>query len=625
MRLTRRRRGERPRAAAVAASGAQHHGPASDFRLYGRLLREARSFWPHLGALLLLSLAASPLALLTPVPLKVAVDSVIGSHPLPGFLAGVLPPSVESSRASLLWVAASLFILVTLLQQLQKLASAVLSAYAGEKLVLGLRAKLFNRIQRLSLAYHDSQGTADSTYRIQYDALAIQKLAVDSLMPFVTAIFTIVGMLYVTARIDWQLGVVAVAVSPILAGSSWIYRNRVRPKWRTAKQLDSSALSVVQEVLTGLRVVKAFGQEHREEKRFVDRSSQGVRARIRLTAVQGVFSLGVGLTTAMGSAAVLYIGVRHVQSGRLTVGELLLVMSYLLELYKPLETSSNKAASLQSALASAERAFAMLDAPAEVPERPHARPLARAAGAVAFEDVSFAYDADRPVLRGVSFQVEPGTRVGISGTTGAGKTTLVSLLTRFYDPTAGRILLDGIDVRDYRLADLRRQFAIVLQEPVLFSTSIAENIGYARPEATGAELVAAAKAANIHDFIAQLPEGYDTQVGERGMRLSGGERQRMSLARAFLKDAPILILDEPTSSVDVRTEAAIMDAMDRLMQGRTSFMIAHRVTTLATCGVRLEVEDGRVSAEPLPSQPAPEAAPATDGDGVAAGMPSERS
>src|SRR5213594_3481147 len=237
---------------------------------------------------------------------------------------------------------------------------------------------------------------------------------------------------------------------------------------------------------------------------------------------------------------------------------------------------SKRVAELQSALASAERAFALLDEVPDVAEHPNARPIVRASGAVAFRDVSFAYDGGHPVLRDISFEVAPGARVGIMGATGAGKTTLVSLLTRFYDPTRGQILLDRVDLRDYRLTDLRNQFAIVLQEPVLFSTSVAENIAYARPAASHDEIVAAAKAANAHEFILSLPRGYESQVGERGMRLSGGERQRISIARAFLKDTPVLILDEPTSSVDLRTEAAIIEAMERLMLGRTTFMIAHR-------------------------------------------------
>jgi ATP-binding cassette subfamily B protein len=250
---------------------------------------------------------------------------------------------------------------------------------------------------------------------------------------------------------------------------------------------------------------------------------------------------------------------------------------------------------LQRSLASAERTFALLDQTPEVIERPNAMPLSHARGAVSFKNVSFAYEGENNlVLQNVFFEVLPGMRVGIAGATGAGKTTLVSLLTRFYDPTSGRITLDGVDLRDYRIVDMRNQFAIVLQEPVLFSTSIAENIAYANPDATLEEIVAAARAANAHEFITHLPEGYDTQVGDRGMRLSGGERQRISLARAFLKDAPILILDEPTSSVDMKTEAMIMDAMTRLMHGRTTFMIAHRLSTLAVCDVRLHIEGGRV-------------------------------
>jgi ATP-binding cassette subfamily B protein len=300
------------------------------------------------------------------------------------------------------------------------------------------------------------------------------------------------------------------------------------------------------------------------------------------------------MITAIGTAAVLFVGVRHVQLGILTLGSLLLVMGYLAQLYEPLSTISRKTASLQAHLASAERAYALLDQAPEVPQLPNPRPLVRARGTVVLRTVTFSYDGTHAVLKNVSFNVTAGTRVGIAGRTGAGKTTLVSLLTRFYDPTAGQILLDGVDLREYKLADLRNQFAIVLQEPVLFSTSIAENIGYARPGAGREEIARAARAANAHDFIVALPDGYETNVGERGMRLSGGERQRIALARAFLKDAPMLIMDEPTSSVDMKTESGIMEAMERLMRDRTTFMIAHRLTTLENCDILMVIEDGQL-------------------------------
>jgi ATP-binding cassette subfamily B protein len=391
------------------------------------------------------------------------------------------------------------------------------------------------------------------------------------------------------------LALVALAICPLLLLFTWASRQRLRAGWKEAKNLESDALSVVQEVLTGLRVVKAFGQEEREHERFLTRSGRGMRARVRLQFVEAVFGGLVGMTLAVGTAVVLYVGVRHVQSGVLTLGSLLLVMGYLATLYVPLQTIGKSIATLQNSLASAERAFTLLDEVPEVAERREARALDRAVGRVAFRKVSFAYGAGDPVLENVSFEVPPGTRVGFAGATGAGKTTLVSLLTRFYDPTGGSILLDGVDLRDYKLADLRNQFGIVLQEPVLFSTSIAENIAYARPDATEEEIVEAAGAANADAFIRALPEGYETVVGERGMRLSGGERQRVSLARAFLKDAPILILDEPTSSVDVRTEAGIMDAMERLMEGRTTFMIAHRLSTLESSDVLFELEAGGIT------------------------------
>ncbi len=564
----------------------------TDVTLFGRLLRQARPYWFHIAAVFLVSLLSTPLALLTPLALKIAVDSVIGAHPLPGFLDAVLPSFASSSERALLIFAFIFFIAVALLTQLQQLGSTLLRTYTGERLVLRFRSQIFRHAQRLSLAYHDSKGTADSTYRIQYDAPAMQQIAVDGFIPMATATVTLVAMIIVTARIDWQLALVALAISPILVGLIRVYRQRLRAQSREVKRLETSALSVVQEVLTAIRVVRAFGQENREEKRFVDQSTAGMRARLRLALGEGGFGVVVNMTTAIGTATILLVGVLHVQSGVLTLGELLLIMSYVVQLYEPLRTIGRQSITLQSSLASAERVFALLDEDPDVIERPNARAIARAQGDLTFRNVSFAYDDHRSVLNNVSFEITRGTRLGVAGATGAGKTTLVNLLSRFYDPTSGQIVLDGIDLRDYKLADLRDQFTIVLQEPVLFSTSVYENIAYARPDAGYEDVVTAARAADAHSFITQLPDGYNTLVGERGMRLSGGERQRISLARAFLKDAPIIILDEPTNSVDINTEASIMESMDRLTQSRTSIMIAHRLSTLENCDQLLVINDG---------------------------------
>ena len=353
--------------------------------------------------------------------------------------------------------------------------------------------------------------------------------------------------------------------------------------------------------LGALRVVKAFGHEEREQKRFVRQSDAGAQARMRLSFTEGTYWGLVNLTLGVGSALVLFIGVRNVLAGQLTIGALIMVLSYLSQLYRPLETISSQAASLQDSLASVRRAFELLDELPDVTERPAARPVGRAAGALEFRGVSFTYDREA-VLRKLSFRVEPGTRMGIVGPTGAGKTTLVSLLFRFYDPTEGEVILDGVDIRDYRLADLRNQFAVVLQDPVLFSTTISENIGYGRPEASAADIVAAARAANAHDFIAHLPDGYNTVLGERGMTLSGGEKQRLSIARAFLKDAPILILDEPTSSLDAATETLIVEALERLTRGRTTLIIAHRLSTLRDVDRVLVLDHGQMVENGRPAE-----------------------
>jgi ATP-binding cassette, subfamily B, bacterial len=544
--------------------------------------------------LLALDALAIPVALLMPLPLKIVVDNVLGSHPLPDLVNRIVPAWVIASTVATLWLVIILVLLVALLGLIQRFASWIYREYLGEKILLEFRGSLFEHVTRLSLAQHDMRGVTDLTYRIQYDAPAIRWLVMDGALPLITAVLTLIGMIYVITRINLRLAMIALIIIPAIFLLTQIYGRRLRENWSRVKTLETDALSVVQEVLGAMRVVTAFGQERREQKRFFEISRQSIREHIRVIIAESQFSLLVGVTAAVGTATVLFLSAEAVQAGQMTTGELLLVMAYLAQLYEPLELIGNQVAAQQASLASAERAFSVFDESPAIVDIPNAISLARARGDIAFADVVFAYDNRHAVLQHVSFQVSAGTTVGIIGKTGAGKTTLVSLLARFYDPTEGTIFMDGVDLRKYRIADLRKQFAIVLQEPVLFPTTIAENIAYGTPGADRHAIVAAAKAANADDFITALPQGYDTVVGDRGATLSGGERQRVSLARAFIKNSPMLILDEPTSSVDIVTEAAILEATLRLMAERTTFVIAHRLSTLRHCGLLLVLDGGHL-------------------------------
>ena len=562
--------------------------------LWRRLATLARPCWPHLSGIFILSLISTPLTLLVPLPLKIAVDSVLGHQALPSWLLRLLPRAAGSTGVSVLMITAGLLLGISLLMSLHSLASWLLQTYTGEKLVHDFRGLLLWHAQRLSLAVHDRRGSSDTSYRIQYDAPAIQGILVHGLLPMLSAVFGFLAMLYVTMRISWQLSVIALILSPVLFLLAQNSSRKVRSGYDEIRELDSSAMLVLNEALSSVRAVKAFGQEDLQDELFRRKSRMRMSEQIRMASIQATFHVLIGLTIALGTAAALFVGVSQVQAGLITVGDLLLVMAYMAQLYEPLRMISTKIPELQGSVVSVQRALSLLD---EVPElgdsgRGSAH---RVRGEISFDAVSFQYSAQGTrVLQDLTFAVPAGARVGIVGPSGSGKSTLVNLLTRFYDPTEGRIRLDGVDLRNYKLSELRNQFSLVPQETMVFSTTIAGNIAYGRPDASREEIIEAAKMANAHDFISRLPKAYDTPIGDKGVRLSGGERQRIAIARAFLKDAPLLILDEPTSSVDIRTESVIMDATSKLMKNRTTFMIAHRLSTVETCDLILVLKAGRL-------------------------------
>ncbi|MEQ1575370.1 MAG: ABC transporter ATP-binding protein [Vicinamibacterales bacterium] len=567
-------------------------------RLLWRMLMVARPYWLHLAALLGISLLSTPVTLLTPVPLKIIVDHVIGTEPVPDLLARWVPARWIDDTSGLLLLAVVMAGTLGILSTIQWTGAWLLQTYTGEKLVLRLRAQLYRHIQQLAFTYHDRLRAADSTYRIQHDAYSIREVLVTSTIPFVTAVFPLVGVFAVMSVIDWNISLIALATTPALVILVRIFSGRLRKQWKAVKSRDSAAMSLVQEALSSLRVVKAYGREEGEEQRFKDVSNERIRFTVKATWIQTCFEVLAASVIGCGTAAVLYVGVRHVQQDILTLGQLLMVIAYIGRIFGPIQTMSKTSTGLASGLASAERVFSVMDQVSDITDAPDAIPVTRARGDIVFQNVSFHYVDGHPVLQNVNFHVNAGQAVGIQGRTGAGKSTLMSLLLRFYDPKDGAVLLDGVDLRKYRLQDLRQQVAIVLQDPVLFATSVRENIEYGAPGASRRAIEEAARMANAHDFIEALPEGYETLIGERGITLSGGERQRIALARAFLRDAPILILDEPTSAVDTGTEAKIIEAVNRLMKGRTTFMIAHRLSTLERCETRLHLHDGRLEQMP---------------------------
>ena len=540
-----------------------------------------------LGQVFLISL----FELAKPWPLKIVIDNVLGGKPLAVRVASSWPPELL-----LLASCAALVLIYILLGSLSVLNNFT-TIRIGQRMVNDLRSDLYTHLQRLSLAFHSRHQVGDLLYRITADTYAIQTLTMNGLFPILSAIVLLVGMFFIMIRLDWQLTLLALSVCPVLFLSISLMGSRISQAATYARERESAVYSLVQRAMSAIRVIQAFTKEEEEHRTFMHASHQSLAASLRLYTLQTLYSGVINIVIAVGTAVVVWVGARHVLSGVLTIGEIVVFTSYLASLYGPINSISQTWGLIQGARAGVRRVFEILEVEKGLEDGTRTFPADGAKGEVSFEDVSFHYLPDQPVLRQVRLHVRRGQTIAIVGPTGAGKSTLLSLLPRFYDPQAGRVKIDGVDVREFVLKGLRRQISMVLQPPLVFPMTFAENIAYGRPEASRDEIVEAARLARIHDYIEHLPQGYDTAVGELGATLSEGERQRLTIARAMLRNAPILILDEPTSSVDAETEALIMEGLRRLTAGRTTFIIAHRLSTVRQADRIVVLREGRVVEE----------------------------
>lgn len=563
-------------------------------KTYLRFFRYFRPHWRGLVVVLVTMVLHIGLDVLRPWPVKLLVDQVLGDEPVPAaldrFLAAL--PGPGGVHGLLLWVCVSM-VLIYLVGTLMSAVSNVASVRLGQRMTYDLAADLFRHLQRLSLLFHSRQSVGDMMSRVTGDSYCVQELITDVAFPLLEAVATLVAMFVIMWQVEPTMTLLSLGVVPFLVVVILAFRKPMKARSRERRNLEALLMSLVEQVLTAIPAVQAFNREKLEEARFRGYADQTVTAYARNTAISAWFGLFAGLVTTAGTAGIMWLGGRYALEGKITAGDILVFLAYLGSLYGPLDTLTHLAATWQHVAANAERVTEILDTPVDVDDRPDAREAA-IAGLIRYEGVTFGYEPDRPVLKGVSLEARPGEVVAIVGPTGAGKTTLVNLMVRFFDPWSGRVVVDGEDIRSYRLRSLREQVALVLQEPFLFPLTVAENIAYGRPGATRAEVEAAAAAASADDFIRRLPGGYDAVIGERGATLSGGEKQRLAIARAFLKNAPLLILDEPTSALDARTESQLLDALNRLMKGRTTFIIAHRLSTIRNADRILVINHGEL-------------------------------
>jgi subfamily B ATP-binding cassette protein MsbA len=533
--------------------------------------------------------------LLQPWPLKIVLDNVLKSRDIHGWLNSFILSTVGNDKLAILRFAALAVVVIAAVDAVCTYTDKYVTTSVGQWVVHDLRRVLYHHIQRLSLAYHDRKQTGDLMSRVTNDIDSIQTFISSGLLGSLVNCLTLFGMVGVMLYINWQFTLIALSVAPVLFVVVYSYTRRIKKASREVRKKEGEIVSVMQEVLSSIRVVKAFAREEYEERRLEEESLESVEIAMRARSLKAKLSPLVGLIVSAGTAMVLWFGARMALSGALSAGSLVVFIMYLGKMYKPMQELSKMTDTYSKAAIGYERIQEVLQTDGEIKDLPGAGRAPRFKGRIEFDNVNFAYEPERPILRDLSFKIEPGQVAALVGPTGAGKSTIISLIPRFYDPASGVVRIDGIDVRRFQQKSLRQQMSFVLQETLLFHGTIWSNIAYGKPEAARREILRAAEMANAQEFIEKLPEGYNTVVGERGVTLSGGQRQRIAIARAIIRNTPILILDEPSSGLDAASEKLVFEALDRLMEGRTSIVIAHRLSTIRRANIIFVIKEGALA------------------------------
>jgi len=551
----------------------------------------------HWGTLLvgLAAVAAETAAgLLEPWPIKIVLDAVLRAKPLPDWLARAVASTLGTNSAAVLEFAVGLVLLIAIIGAVGSYVERQSVTALGQRVTHELRCRVYAHAQRLSMSYHDKKRTGDIISTATADVDAIQSAVTSGVLDTMYYALLLIGMSGLMLYLDWRFTLIALAVLPALGAVVYTLTRRIKRASRDVRVREADLMSTMQEVLSSIRLVKAFGREDHERHRFEYQSERIVESTLLARDVKAKLAPTVEVIIAGGSAAVLWFGARHVLAGTLTAGALVVFLLYLSKMYKPIRELSKLSDTYSRALVAFDRINTFLGVDIEVRDQPGAKRAFRFRGAIEFDHVSFAYSPDRPILTDVTFKIPAGTIAAVVGPTGAGKSTLINLIARFYDPQAGRVLVDGQDVRSFYQESLRERIGFVLQDTLLFRGPVWQNIAYGRPEATRQEIIRAAELSNAHEFIRELPDGYNTMVGERGVTLSGGQQQRIAIARAIIRDAPILILDEPTSGLDAASEALVLDALRQLMRGKTTIAIAHSLATIQHADTIFVFDHGRL-------------------------------